>query len=47
MANAVGAFVAMAYTFIVTYIIGITINRFIDLRVTEDEKYVGLDIFQY
>jgi Amt family ammonium transporter len=47
MANAVGAFVAMAYAFIVTYIIAIAINRFMGLRVTEDEEYVGLDIFQF
>jgi Amt family ammonium transporter len=47
MANAIGAFAAMAYAFIVTYIIAVIINRFMGLRVTEDEEYVGLDIFQY
>jgi Amt family ammonium transporter len=47
MANAVGACVALVYAFIVTYVIGIIIDRTIGLRVTEDEEYVGLDICQH
>ena len=47
MANATGAFVALVYAFIVTYVIGIIIDRTIGLRVTEDEEYVGLDICQH
>jgi len=47
MANATGAFVALIYAFIVTYVIGIIIDRTIGLRVTEDEEYVGLDICQH
>ena len=47
MANATGAFVALGYAFVVTYVIGIIIDRTIGLRVTEDEEYVGLDICQH
>ena len=47
MANATSAFVAMGYAFVVTYVIGIIIDRTIGLRVTEDEEYVGLDICQH
>jgi len=47
MANATGAFVAMGYAFVVTYVIGIVIDHTIGLRVTEDEEYVGLDICQH
>ncbi len=45
--NAVGAFAALAYAFVVTWIIGIAIDRTIGLRVTADEEYVGLDICQH
>jgi Amt family ammonium transporter len=45
--NAVGAFAALGYAFIATYIIGTVIDRTIGLRVTEDEEYVGLDICQH
>ena len=47
MANATGAFVALGYAFVVTYVIGFIIDRTIGLRVTEDEEYVGLDICQH
>jgi len=46
-ANAVAAFAALAYTFVVTYLIATAIDRTIGLRVTEDEEYVGLDICQH
>jgi len=47
MANAAGAFVAMIYAFVMTFVIGIIIDRTMGLRVTEDEEYVGLDICQH
>jgi ammonium transporter, Amt family len=47
MANVVGAVVALVYAFVVTYVIGIAIDRTMGLRVTEDEEYVGLDICQH
>jgi ammonium transporter, Amt family len=40
------AFVAFGYAFVVIYGIGIVIDRTIGLRVTEEQKYVGLDICQ-
>jgi Amt family ammonium transporter len=47
IANAVGAFAAVAYAFIVTYILAVVIDKTIGLRVTEEEEYVGLDISQH
>ena len=47
IANATGAFAAVAYAFIVTYILAVIIDKTIGLRVTEDEEYVGLDISQH
>jgi Amt family ammonium transporter len=47
IANAVGAFAAMIYAFVVTYILAIVIDKTIGLRVTEEEEYVGLDISQH
>jgi len=46
-ANVVGAFVTMIYAFVMTFVIGILIDRTMGLRVTEDEEYVGLDICQH
>ena len=45
--NAIGAFVALIYAFGVTYILAWLVNRFMGLRVSEDEEYVGLDISQH
>ena len=45
--NAVGAFAAVAYAFVVTYILAVVIDKTIGLRVTEEEEYVGLDISQH
>jgi Amt family ammonium transporter len=45
--QALDAFVALGYAFIVTYVIAIVIDRTIGLRVTEEEEYVGLDISQH
>lgn len=47
IANAAGAFAAMIYAFVVTYILAVVIDKTIGLRVTEEEEYVGLDISQH
>ncbi|MEN6610583.1 MAG: ammonium transporter [Methanoregulaceae archaeon] len=47
VANAVGAFSALIYAFVVTYILAVVIDKTIGLRVTEEEEYVGLDISQH
>jgi Amt family ammonium transporter len=47
VANTAGAFAALIYAFIVTYILAVIIDRTIGLRVTEEEEYVGLDISQH
>ncbi|MFA5236484.1 MAG: ammonium transporter [Methanoregula sp.] len=47
LANTVGAFAAVIYAFVMTYVVATIIDRTIGLRVTPDEEYVGLDICQY
>jgi ammonium transporter, Amt family len=47
IANATGAFAALIYAFVVTYILAVVIDKTIGLRVTEEEEYVGLDISQH
>ncbi|MDH7509610.1 MAG: ammonium transporter [Methanolinea sp.] len=47
VANAIGALAALAYAFIVTYILALAIDRVIGLRVSEEEEYVGLDLSQH
>ncbi len=47
IANAIGAFAAVIYAFVVTYILAVIIDKTIGLRVTEEEEYVGLDISQH
>jgi ammonium transporter, Amt family len=47
VANAIGAFAAIIYAFVVTYVLAEIIDRTIGLRVTEEEEYVGLDISQH
>lgn len=47
LVNAVGAFAAVIYAFVMTYVIAAIVDRFMGLRVTPDEEYVGLDICQY
>jgi Amt family ammonium transporter len=47
IANAVGAFAALIYAFVVTYVLAVVIDKTIGLRVTEEEEYVGLDISQH
>jgi Amt family ammonium transporter len=47
VANAIGAFAAIIYAFVITYVLAEIIDRTIGLRVTEEEEYVGLDISQH
>ena len=47
IANAVGAFSALIYAFVITYILAVIVDKTIGLRVTEEEEYVGLDISQH
>jgi Amt family ammonium transporter len=47
VANAAGAFAALIYAFVVTYVLAVVIDKTIGLRVTEEEEYVGLDISQH
>ena len=47
IANATGAFAALIYAFVITYILAIIIDKTVGLRVTEEEEYVGLDISQH
>jgi Amt family ammonium transporter len=47
VANAAGAFAAVIYAFVVTYVLAVIIDKTIGLRVTEEEEYVGLDISQH
>jgi ammonium transporter, Amt family len=47
IANATGAFAALIYAFVVTYVLAVVIDKTIGLRVTEEEEYVGLDISQH
>jgi Amt family ammonium transporter len=47
IANATGAFAAIIYAFVLTYILAVIIDKTIGLRVTEEEEYVGLDISQH
>jgi Amt family ammonium transporter len=47
LANATGAFTALIYAFVVTFVIAWVLNRTIGMRVSEEEEYVGLDISQH
>ncbi|MEN6442366.1 MAG: ammonium transporter [Methanoregula sp.] len=47
IANATGAFAALIYAFVVTYVVAYILDKTIGLRVTEEEEYVGLDISQH
>ncbi len=47
IANAIGALAALAYAFVVTYILALVIDKTIGLRVSEEEEYVGLDLSQH
>jgi Amt family ammonium transporter len=42
-----GAIIIMAFVFAVTYVLARVIDRFIGLRVTETEEYLGLDLTQH
>ncbi|MCP1662349.1 MAG: ammonium transporter [Methanocalculus sp. MSAO_Arc1] len=45
--QALDAFAAVIYAFVVTYILAYAVHKTLGLRVTEDEEYVGLDISQH
>jgi Amt family ammonium transporter len=47
IANTVGAFAAIAYAFVVTFVLATIIDRTLGLRVSEEEEYVGLDLSQH
>jgi Amt family ammonium transporter len=47
LANATGAFAALIYAFVVTFILAWVLNKTIGMRVSEEEEYVGLDISQH
>jgi Amt family ammonium transporter len=47
VANATGAFAALIYAFVVTYVLAVAVDKTIGLRVSEEEEYVGLDISQH
>jgi len=47
IAQCVGAFAAVIYAFVLTYVLAVIIDKTIGLRVTEEEEYVGLDISQH
>jgi ammonium transporter, Amt family len=47
VANAAGAFAAVIYAFVVTWVLAVIVDKTIGLRVTEEEEYVGLDISQH
>lgn len=46
-AQVLAALVAVAYAFTVTFLLAKIIDRFMGLRVSEEEEYVGLDISQH
>jgi Amt family ammonium transporter len=45
--NCIAAFVAVVFSFAVTYIIAQIVDRTMGLRATADEEYVGMDISQH
>ncbi len=47
VSQCVGAFAAIVYAFVVTYVLALAVEKTIGLRVTEEEEYVGLDISQH
>ncbi|WP_290900550.1 ammonium transporter [Ferroglobus sp.] len=47
VAQLIGAFSAIVYAFVVTYMIAKVVDAVIGLRVSEEEEYVGLDISQH
>jgi Amt family ammonium transporter len=43
----VGAGAVLAYSFIVTYIIGLVLHKTIGLRITEDDELAGIDVAEH
>ena len=46
-ANVIGAVSVVLFTFVVTYILAVVIDKTLGLRVSEEEEYVGLDLSQH
>jgi ammonium transporter, Amt family len=47
MVNSIAAFTALIYSFVITYLVALIIDRTMGLRVKDDEEYVGIDISQH
>ncbi|MDD1718751.1 MAG: ammonium transporter [Methanoregulaceae archaeon] len=47
LVNAGGAVFVLAYSFGVSYVLALVIDRIMGLRVSEEEEYVGLDLSQH
>jgi Amt family ammonium transporter len=45
--NGISALAALVFSFVITYVIAIVIDRTMGLRVSSDEEYVGIDISQH
>jgi Amt family ammonium transporter len=43
----VGAGAVLAYSFIVTYIIGFVLHKTIGLRITDDDELAGIDVAEH
>jgi ammonium transporter, Amt family len=46
-ANLIGAVAVTIYTFVVTYLLALLVDKTLGLRVSEEEEYVGLDLSQH
>jgi Amt family ammonium transporter len=47
MINGISALAALVFSFVITYIIAMAVDRTMGLRVSSDEEYVGMDISQH
>jgi Amt family ammonium transporter len=47
MINGICALAALVFSFVITYIIAMAVDRTMGLRVSSDEEYVGMDISQH
>jgi Amt family ammonium transporter len=45
--QAVGAFAVLAYSFILTYVIGLILHKTIGFRITEEEEIEGIDYAEH
>jgi Amt family ammonium transporter len=46
-ANVIGAVTVMIFTFVVTWALAMIVDKTMGFRVTEEEEYVGLDLYQH